>query len=96
MNKDKVIETLIQIKGIDRKAALKLYMAGIYSLDDLIACDYKDVSIKIGIKVPVIQKWMDEAKILSKVIPKPDKKAVEKESVDTDLPIKKMNCRAGE
>ena len=95
MNKDNTIEILIQIKGIDRKTALKLYMAGIYSLDDLIACDYNDVSTKIGIKVPEIQKWMDEAKILSKEIPKPDKESTEKESVDSNLSIKKMSAYLG-
>jgi len=90
MNKDDVIEVLIQIKGIDRKTALKLYMAGIYTLDDLIACDYKGMSTKIGTKVPQIQKWMDEAKILTKEISKLEKESPEKEPGDSDAPIKKM------
>ena len=95
MNKDDTIEVLIQIKGIDRKTALKLYMAGIYSLDDLIAYDYKDISTKIGVKIPLIQKWMDEAKILRKEISQLEKESPEKESVDSDAPIKKMGDYLG-
>ena len=91
MDKDATIETLIQVKGIDRKAALKLYMAGIYSFEDLINCDYKDISTKIGVRIPEIQKWMDEAKITSKEVAKLKKEPSETESVDTDAPIKKMS-----
>ncbi len=91
MNKDEIIEVLIQIKGIDRKTALKLYLAGIYTLDDLIGCDYKDLSTKIGVKIPVIQKWMDEAKLLGKEGIKSDEEDREEEATDSDLPIKKMS-----
>ena len=65
-DREKILEILTQIKEIDRKSALKLYMTGIHSLEDLISCDYQEISKKIGESPASIQKWIDEAKNLQK------------------------------
>lgn len=65
-DREKILETLTKIKEIDRKSALKLYMSGIHSLEDLISCDYQIIAKKIGESPSTIQKWIDEAKELQK------------------------------
>ena len=87
-DREKILEILTQIKEIDRKSALKLYMSGIHSLEDLISCDYKAIAKKIGESPATLQKWIDEGKLLQKSEDTTQKKD-EKES-DFD-PIKYLS-----
>ncbi|MFX1449761.1 MAG: helix-hairpin-helix domain-containing protein [Promethearchaeota archaeon] len=72
MEKEKLIEEFSSIKGIDNEIALKLYNAGIKSIDDLETQDPQQLAEIIGFPAKTIEQWINAASDMIK------KKEVEK------------------
>ncbi|MHA1379237.1 MAG: helix-hairpin-helix domain-containing protein [Candidatus Helarchaeota archaeon] len=66
MDKEKNIEELLSVEGIDKKTALKLNYAGIRSISELELQDPQTLSKKIGYPETTIKKWLQSIAGLKK------------------------------